>query len=163
MSRTLQILIIITGASLLISFVADRRKTLEGLKKGAMMFLKILPTVLAVIIVVSLLLYIIPEEKIAVWFGEGSGIGGYMAAAATGSISLIQGFIAYPMAGVLVQAGVGYPVIAIFITTLLMVGMITMPVEAQYLGWRVALIRNSLAFIFALLVGMLMGLLWNLF
>jgi len=159
----MQLLLIITGACLILSFIGDRKKTVLGLKKGAMMFLKILPTILTVIIVVSILLYLIPEQKIAVWFGEESGIDGYVAAALVGSISLIQGFIAFPMAGVLVQSGVGYPVIAIFITTLLMVGIMTMPVEAKYFGWRLALIRNSLAFIFALAVGVFMGFLWNLF
>jgi len=159
----MKLLLIFTGACLILSFIGDRKKTVMGLKKGATMFLRILPTILTVIIVVSILLYLIPEQKIALWFGEGSGIGGYIAAALLGSISLIQGFIAFPMAGVLVQSGVGYPVIAIFITTLLMVGIMTMPVEARYFGWRVALIRNSLAFVFALAVGVFMGFIWNLF
>ncbi len=159
----MKLLLIITGACLILSFIGDRRKTALGLKKGAMMFLKILPTILTVIIVVSILLYLVPEQKIAGWFGEESGFDGYMAAALVGSISLIQGFIAFPMAGVLVQSGVSYPVIAIFITTLLMVGIMTMPVEARYFGWRMALIRNSLAFVFALVVGVFMGFLWNLF
>ncbi len=157
------LLIILTGICLAVSSIRNKQKTLAGLKKGAMMFINILPTILSVIVIVSILLYLIPEQKIAVWFGDESGIGGYIAAALIGSISLIQGFIAYPMAGVLVQTGVGYPVIAVFITTLMMVGIMTLPVEASYFGLRVALARNSLALVFALLVGLLMGLLWNLF
>ena len=159
----MQLLLIISAICLVISFLGDREKTWQGLKRGIQMFLKIIPTFLSVIIVVSILLYLVPEQKMAVWFGNESGIGGYITAGLIGSISLIQGFIAYPMAGVLVQTGVGYPVIAIFITTLMMVGIMTLPVEARYFGLRVALARNSLALVFALLVGLLMGLLWNLF
>ena len=159
----MKLLLIITAICLVISLLGDRKKTWQGLKRGIQMFLRILPTFLSVIIVVSILLYLVPEQKMAVWLGDGSGIRGYIAAALIGSISLIQGFIAYPMAGVLVQTGVGYPVIAIFITTLMMVGIMTLPVEARYFGLRVALARNSLALVFALLVGLLMGLLWNLF
>ncbi len=159
----MKLLLIITAICLVISLLGDRKKTWQGLKRGIQMFLRILPTILSVIIVVSILLYLVPEQKMAVWLGDESGIRGYIAAALIGSISLIQGFIAYPMAGVLVQTGVGYPVIAIFITTLMMVGIMTLPVEARYFGLRVALARNSLALVFALLVGLLMGLLWNLF
>ena len=159
----MKLLLIITGICLVISLLGNPGKTWQGLKRGILMFLRILPTILSVIIVVSILLYLVPEQKMAVWFGDESGVVGYIAAALVGSVSLIQGFIAYPMAGVLVQTGVGYPVIAIFITTLMMVGIMTLPVEARYFGLRVALARNSLALVFALLVGLLMGLLWNLF
>ena len=65
----MQLLLIITGACLILSIIGDRKKTVLGLKKGAMMFLKILPTILTVIIVVSILLYLVPEQKIAEWFG----------------------------------------------------------------------------------------------
>ncbi|MCA1747341.1 MAG: permease, partial [Bacteroidales bacterium] len=127
------------------------------MKKGLFMFLKILPTIISVVIIVSIILYLIPEQKLTSWFGQESGVMGYIAAALVGSVSLIQGFIAYPLAGVLVEAGVGYPVIAIFITTLMMVGIMTIPVEARYFGMKVALVRNSLAFVFALAVGLTMG------
>ncbi len=148
---------------MLLSFLKDRKKTLEGLKKGLFMFLKILPTIISVVIIVSVMLYLIPEQKLTSWFGQESGVTGYIAAALVGSVSLIQGFIAYPLAGVLVEAGVGYPVIAIFITTLMMVGIMTIPIEARYFGMKIALVRNSLAFVFALAVGLTMGVLWNLF
>lgn len=159
----MKLLFLITGICVLLSFLKDRKKTQEGLKKGTFMFLRILPTIISVIIVVSVLLYLIPEQKLAVWFGEESGTAGYAAAATIGSVSLIQGFIAYPLAGVLLQSGVGYPVIAVFITTLNMVGIMTIPIEARYFGIGLAFIRNALALVFALIVGLGMGLLWNLF
>ena len=159
----MKLFLIITGICLAISLIGDRKRTWRGLKSGIQMFLRILPTILTVIIAVSILIYVVHEQKLALWFGDESGVLGYISAALVGSVSLIQGFIAYPMAGILVQAGVGYPVIAIFITTLMMVGIITLPVEARYLGWRIALARNSLAFVFALSVGLLMGLVWEMF
>ena len=39
----------------------------------------------------------------------------------------------------------------------------TIPVEARYFGMKIALVRNSLAFVFALVVGLTMGVLWSLF
>jgi len=46
----------------------------------------------------------------------------------------------------------------VFITTLMMVGITTLPVESRYFGWKIALYRNGLSFIGALVVGLLMGL-----
>lgn len=133
-----------------------------GLKKGVLMFIRILPVILSVIIIVSIAMYLVPEEKLAVWFGEESGAGGFAVAALIGSVSLIQGFIAYPLAGVLQESGVGYPVIAVFITTLMMVGIMTLPVEASYFGWKLSFTRNALAMVFAVIIGFTMGLIWNL-
>ena len=46
---------------------------------------------------------------------------------------------------------------SVFITTLMMVGIMTLPLEAKYFGLKVSIIRNVLSFFGALLVGLLMG------
>jgi len=45
-----------------------------------------------------------------------------MVAAVVGSITLIPGFISYPIASVLIREGASYAVVATFMTTLMMVG-----------------------------------------
>ncbi len=154
------IITIITLLSLMISFLADRQKTLAGVKKGAAMFLNILPTLLSVIIIVSVVLYLTPDTFLLKHFGPESGAMGYVFAAAIGAVTLIPGFIAYPVCGVLVQSGVSYPVIAVFITTLLMVGFLTIPIERKYFGLKVKLIRNGLSLIGAVIIGLLIGWIW---
>jgi len=49
---------------LLVSFFADRRRTLAGLKKGARMFLNVMPTLLTVMVLMALALYLIPGPVI---------------------------------------------------------------------------------------------------
>ncbi len=126
------------------------------------MFLKLLPSLLSVIIIVSITLYLIPQQLIIQYLGDTSGIQGYLIAGLLGAIALIPGFIAYPLAGILVKSGVSYPIIAMFITTLMMVGVITLPLESRYFGWRVALLRNVLSFFGAILIAFLIGLTWSL-
>ncbi|MBN1950043.1 MAG: hypothetical protein JW801_02515 [Bacteroidales bacterium] len=126
------------------------------------MFLKIAPAILAVLIMVSVVLYMLPNEIIIKYLGEEAGFSGYVFAAIAGSVALIPGFIAYPMSGILVKSGVSYPVIAVFITTLMMVGFLTMPIEMKYFGKKVPLIRNGLYFIAALLIGGLIGIFYSL-
>lgn len=158
----MEILAIIAAIAIIASLIADLRKTWNGMKKGLVMFVKILPAILSVLILVSIFLYLIPNELIVEYLGEDAGLTGYVFAAIAGSIALIPGFIAYPLAGILVKTGVSYPVIAVFITTLMMVGILTLPVEIKFFGIRVSLLRNTLYFLGALIVGFLIGLFYIL-
>ena len=150
-------LIIVTLSVVFISFFLDREKTFTGLKKGLKMFVSILPELLNILILVSVVLYLIPRSMFIRWLGRDSGMTGISIAALTGSISLIPGFIAYPLAAILLKSGVGYGVLAVFITTLMMVGIVTLPLEAKYYGLKTALLRNGLSFLGALIIGILVG------
>jgi uncharacterized membrane protein YraQ (UPF0718 family) len=157
----MKILIAITIICLVLSLLKDRGRTLAGIRKGMTLFASLLPAILTVVIIVSIVLYLTPREDLIRYFGNDSGIAGYAFAALLGSISLIPGIIAYPMAGMLIQNGVSYSVIAVFITTLTMVGIITIPMEARYFGLKTALMRNALSFCGAIIIGMAISLIWN--
>ncbi len=154
----IEILTIIAVIAIIASLIADKRKTREGIKKGLIMFVKILPAILSVLILISIVLSLLPNELILEYLGEGAGITGFIFAAIAGSVALIPGFIAYPLAGMLVDTGVSYPVIAVFITTLMMVGIMTLPIEVKFFGLRVSLLRNTFYFLAALIIGFIIGL-----
>ena len=59
---------------------------------------------------------------------------GVVIAATVGSITLIPGFVAFPTAAMLLKNGAGYMQIGAFLSTLMMVGIVTMPVEIKYFG-----------------------------
>jgi len=152
-----KLLSIFTGLCLIVSLIVNRQKTWAGVKKGALMFLRLLPTLVLMLALVSVVLYLIPEEKLSKYMGEGSGIAGWVTAALFGSVALIPGFIAYPLCGILIKSGVAYSVIAVFITILMMTGFLTLPVEARFFGWRVSILRNLVSLVAALLIGLIMG------
>ncbi|MEJ5377043.1 MAG: permease [bacterium] len=152
----------ILGA-LLTSFLADPSRTLEGLRRGAKMFLKLMPTLLTLVVLMSLALYLIPASLVVHLLGEGSGMLGWFLAGALGSILLIPGFIAYPLCSTLLKQGAAIPVIALFITTLMMVGVLTLPLESRYFGIKAALMRNGLSLLGAILVALLMALSYAIF
>ena len=122
------------------------------------MFLKLIPILLLMLALVSIVLFLIPNETLVNYMGEGSGVKGWITAAFFGSIALIPGFIAYPLCGILIKSGVAYSVIAVFITTLMMTGFITLPVEAKFFGWKTSIVRNLFSLVAALFVGLLMSL-----
>ncbi|NCB01911.1 MAG: permease, partial [Spirochaetia bacterium] len=74
-----------------------------------------------------------------------------------GAITLIPGFVAFPTAAMLLEGGAGYMQIAAFVSTLMMVGIVTLPVEIKYFGKRLAIYRNILAFAFSFLVAYVIG------
>ena len=81
-----------------------------------------------------------------------------MIAAVVGSITLIPAFISYPIAAGLLQQGATYAVVGTFMTTLMMVGVVTLPLEIKYFGRRVAITRNLLNFVAAIFIGLVVGL-----
>ena len=149
----MKILLIFTFAFLIFSLIFDIKKTLSGIKRRILMFLKIFSSFLNVIILISIFLTLIPYEKVVKLLGKYSGFLGIAIASVLGSISLIPGFIAYPLANILIKYGVSYRIIAVFITTLLMVGILTLPVEIKFFGVKVSFLRNFLSFIGAIIVG----------
>lgn len=153
------ILWIITGVALLVSLAADRRKTLAAISRGLKMFVGVIPILLGVLAAVSLVLTAVTPRMLE-GILSGTGPLPFLSALGVGSIALIPGFIAYPLAAVLRQNGATVPVLAAFITSLMMVGVLTLPLEARYFGWRAALLRNGLAFCGAVIVAA--GMAWVL-
>jgi uncharacterized membrane protein YraQ (UPF0718 family) len=151
------IFIIVSVVLTVISFVMDREKTIRGLKKGLAMFRTIAVPFLNVLILVSLAVSVVPTSLIETYLGAGSGIGGVGIAAVLGSVTLIPGFISYPIAALLIADGASYTTVATFMTTLMMVGIVTLPLEIRYFGKRAAIVRNLLNFIAAVVIGVLVG------
>jgi uncharacterized membrane protein YraQ (UPF0718 family) len=154
-------LYILTGIIVLISFVLNRKKTAAGLKHAAGKFLNILPALLLMLILVSVVLYLVPERVITRYLGNGNRYLSTLTASLFGSITILPGFIAFPLAGILKARGVTYMVISAFATTLMMVGVLTFPVERVYFGTKVALARNIISFGIALCVALATGLVFG--
>lgn len=143
---------------LLISWLKDKGKTRKALQKAWKAFENILPQFLVIILLVGLLIAILNPEVISRLLGSTSGVIGILSAAIVGSITLIPGFIAFPTAALLLENGAGYMQIGAFISALMMVGVITFPLEKSYFGTKITLLRNSLAFLFSLGVACIIGL-----
>jgi uncharacterized membrane protein YraQ (UPF0718 family) len=143
---------------LILSFIKDKKKTKMALKKAWKAFENILPEFLVVILLVGVLLAVLNPETISKIIGSKSGWFGVILAAIIGSITLIPGFVAFPTAAILLENGAGYMQIAAFVSTLMMVGIITIPVEIKYFGRKISIIRNILAFFFSFIVALIIGL-----
>ena len=147
----------LAGTGLVISFFKDRKKTKMALIKAWKSFENILPQFLSILIIIGLALAILSPETITKLLGTRSGVWGILAAAVIGSITLIPGFVAFPLAAALLKNGAGYVQIAAFVSTLMMVGIVTMPLEIKTFGKRATIIRNAAAFVFSLVSAFVIG------
>ncbi len=151
------VLYVVTILLLAFSYARNREKTVQALKKAWKSFEGILPQFLAILMLVGLMLAVVDASVISRLLGSESGVMGMAIAAAIGSVTLIPGFIAFPLAASLLAAGAGYGQTAMFLTTLMMVGVVTLPLETTYFGRRLALKRNLLAFLYAVVSSFLLG------
>jgi len=136
---------------LAISAAKSREKTRRALLKGLKAFESMLPQLVAVLLAVAAVLAIFSPEMVSRVIGERSGLFGVLAASIVGAIALIPGFVAFPAAAELLKNGAGTLQIAAFVSSLMMVGVVTLPMEIKYFGRRAAFARNSFAFVFSLL------------
>ena len=150
-------LYVITIFLLVISYYKDKGKTKKALKKAWKSFENILPQFLGVIVMVGIVLSIFNADLISKIIGSESGWYGMILSALIGAITLIPGFIAFPTAAMLLENGAGYMQIAVFVSTLMMVGVITIPIEIKYFGKKVTFMRNIIAFFFSFLVAYIIG------
>lgn len=154
-------LLIFTLLTLTISFIKDKKKTLKSLKIAWTKFWKILPPFVSMLIMVALVLYLIPEAVISKYLGKGNLMFSTMSASLLGSITFMPGFIVFPLAGILLSKGVPYMVLSAFTTTLMMVGVVTFPLEKEYLGVKTTIIRNVSGLLIALIVAIVTGFLFG--
>lgn len=150
-------LYIITVVLLGVSFYKDKNKTKKALKKSWKAFENILPQFLGVIVLVGMMLAVFNAEFISKIIGSESGWYGVLVSAIVGAITLIPGFIAFPTAAMLLENSAGYMQIGAFISTLMMVGIVTIPVEIKYFGKRLTIARNIIAFLFSFIVAFIIG------
>ena len=155
------ILYLATAILFIISFFANKQKTLKALKIAHKKFIKIAPAFLSMLIFISIIIYLFPQELILKYLGIGNKYISTLFASLIGSITIMPGFIAFPLAGILRQQGVPYMVISAFTTTLMLVGIITFPVEKEYFGVRITIIRNIICFIIAIIVALVIGIVFG--
>lgn len=146
-----------TAVFLAVSFFKDKSKTKRALKAAFSMGKGMMGSILSIIFLIGLILTILPPERIAEFVGSQSLLWGTVASAALGTITLVPAFIAFPLVGTLVNAGVAIVPAVAFLTTLTMVGIVTFPLERREFGLRFTVVRNALSFVFAIGIAFVMG------
>ena len=146
---------------LLLSWRKDVKKTRMALKKAWGSCVGVMPLFLGILLCMGLLLAFVDEQTIRQVAGRESGLLGIVLSGIVGSVTLIPAFAAYPAAAELLKITQGYAQITMLITTLMLVGVVTLPLEIRIFGIKASLLRNGFglvySFVLSLFIGMLFG------
>jgi uncharacterized membrane protein YraQ (UPF0718 family) len=150
-----------TAVALILSFAFDKEKTISALKMAGKRLLKITPLFFYVIGGTAIIMSLLPSQTIQNMLGVNSGLGGILLALGLGSITMMPGFVAFPLAAALKAQGVTYAVLAAFTMTLMNVGVITYPLEKSYLGTKVTLVRNGIGLMLAMIITVIIAIVFS--
>ncbi|MDQ1251651.1 MAG: hypothetical protein QG646_759 [Euryarchaeota archaeon] len=144
---------------LLISYLKDRQKTKMALFKAWKSFSNLIPEIVSVMMFAGIILAILNPNTISKLIGAESGFFGILLSLIAGSVALIPGFVAFPLGAALLEEGAGYAQIAAFVSSLMAVGIVTLPLEIKYFNKRIAILRNAFALIVSFIFTMVI---WKL-
>jgi len=148
----------VLGISLfIIALKKDKDSSTQAIKKSKSMMGNMIFDIIAVIFLIGLILTLIPIDTIQNTLNSSNTLVSSIFAAIVGSLTLIPAFVAFPLVGSLVDVGAGTVVAVSFLTTLTMVGLVTFPLERKEFGTKFAVTRNSLSFIMAIVIALVMG------
>lgn len=136
-----------------------RKKSKSGhispnLQKTGKMFLRMLPNILAVVLLSGFIMEFVPINRLSGFLGGGLFADG-LVGAGVGSISIGNPLISYVLGGELLDQGVSLMAVTALLVSWVTVGSIQLPAEMQTFGVRFALLRNGLSFVFALIIAFL--------
>lgn len=151
------IIILITLILVIASFIKDRSKTKKAIKLSKGMFLNTILDVLGIILSIGLLMALIPPEIIKKYLGGENLTLSTIWGGLIGAVSIIPAFIAFPLSKSLLESGTHTVAITAFLTTLTMVGIATFPSEVKSFGTKFTVLRNSLSFVAAIIIALIMG------
>ena len=142
---------------LMVSYKRDKKKTKMALKKAWKSFENIMPQFLTILAFLGMALALLSPDVISHLLGQKAGWQGMIIASIIGSITLMPAFIAFPIAAMLLKNGAGLAQIAVFVSTLMMVGIVTLPLEMKYFGKKISIMRNIFAYLFSFIVALVIG------
>lgn len=125
-----------------------------SLQKTGKMLLRVFPNILAVVLLSGLIMEFVPMERLSTFLGGGALTDGLIGAG-IGSVSIGNPLVSYVLGGALVDQGISLMAVTALIVSWVTVGSIQLPAEIQTFGARFALLRNGLAFIFAIVIAFL--------
>jgi uncharacterized membrane protein YraQ (UPF0718 family) len=142
-----------------VSFIKDRHKTKVAFLSSWKMFLNALPDLLAIMLFIGLALSLLTPPLISSIIGESSGLLGIIYSTIIGSIALVPSFIVFPLGHTLIQNGAALPQVAVLMSTMMSVGLVTLSMEQKSFGRSFAYSRNLSAIIMSLLFALIIGVL----
>lgn len=129
-------------------------KLIHALKSSGSQFFNIIPIIVGVVLLIGLFQVFVSKEFVSSIF-TGTRSWDTLLGACLGSVVAGNPINSYIIGGELLEYGVSLFAVTAFILAWVNVGLIQFPAESTALGWRFALVRNGLSFVFSMLIAVL--------
>ncbi|SFL75359.1 permease [Halanaerobium salsuginis] len=139
----------------IISTFKDPHKSKQALKISLQTLIKQMSRVIPMMFLVGIILAVLNPAVISLMIGKQSGFLGILLALVTGAVAHLPSFVAFPFGASLLAQGAGYAQIAAFVSSLMAVGVVSLGMEIDYFGKKVALLRNLSAVIVSLVFALI--------
>ena len=157
MSPTAIIVNVLALGGLSLALYKDRVQARHALRASLSIFAGIAPALIVIVVLISLMIAFVSPADISRVVGVQAGLKGTLILAALGAVLFMPALIAFPFAASLLAHGAALQAVAAFITTLTMIGVVTLPLEISLLGRRMALLRNVFSAVIALVIAFAIG------
>ncbi len=136
------------------------KKLRQSVTKTAISLYKILPMIIGMILLISLIANLIPQFLYSSLF-RGNLLLDSIIGSVIGSISTGPPITSYILGGEFLKAGVSLIAVTAFMVAWVTVGIIQFPAESIILGMKFAVVRNTMSFIFSIVVAIITVLLFG--
>jgi len=122
-------------------------------KNSFKQLLSVAPILIMAIIMAAFVETILPQDFVKNWLSEESGLRGILLAWGAGIITPGGGIVGMPLVATLYKAGASLPVLMTYLTSLVTLSFIRIPIEAGFYGWKITLLRVGVSLILPLIAG----------
>ncbi len=130
------------------------QRAIQAVKRAARGMYKTLPTLIGIILLISMASILIPSSFYSSVFGNHYLVDSFIGSA-IGSILAGNPINSYVLGGEFLNQGVKLIAVTAFLVAWVTVGIVQLPAEGLLLGKKFALLRNGLSFIFSIIVAVL--------
>lgn len=142
---------------MILSFMKDKKKSIKALKKAYRSLVKNMMMLIGMMVLMGVVFSLVDASLIGRLFGRESGLYGILLGLGIGTVSFIPSFIAFPLGATLLKNGAGYAQVAGFISSLMGVGIVSLPMEIEFFGKKAAVYRNLFAILASILFILVIG------
>jgi uncharacterized membrane protein YraQ (UPF0718 family) len=151
--------LVLSALALLLAFVAylkDPSLPALGTRNGLALLWFIIPRLVPALILAGMLQVVIPQETVARYFGNQSGLSAIFMASAAGIVTPGGPMVSVPLLVVLSNSGMALGPLVAYMTAWSLFGMQRIIAwEAPLMGWRFVAVRTASSFVFPILAGWL--------
>ena len=137
-----------------ITRLSMRNKLIKSTQKTLFLFVDILPVVVAMLLLTSLVLELVPDQLSTGLFGKNNLLDAILGST-FGGVAAGHPLVSYMVGGELSSSGVSLFAVTALIVSWVSVGVVQLPAEALLLGKNFAIYRNLLCYLFSIAIALL--------